>query len=113
MFMRFVGGGIGHKSSDHHDIQQSTMAPNWIEDDAHDHGAQDELEDTFLHKTQDQARADEDVNADGDPDEVDAEEEADYGYVDDSDSDIECASEGSEDSDDESENGDKDEYDVL
>jgi hypothetical protein len=112
MFMRFVGGGIGHKSSDH--IQQST--PNCVEGDAHD-GAQDELEDVFPHNTQDQSQADEDVNADGDPDEVNAnsDEEADYGYADssDGDSDSECASEESEDSDDKAENGGEDEYDVL
>ena len=108
--MRFVGGGIGHKLSDH--IQQSTMAPNYIEDDAHD-GAQDKLEDAFLHKTQDQTQADKDVNADRDLDEVDADdlEEANYSYVDDSDSNVECASDESEDSDDEAENGD--EYNVL
>ena len=99
MFMRFVGGGIGHKATDY--IQQST--PVCVRDEGPD--VQDEG--AVPHGTQDHAQAGEDdVDVDGDPEEGDADEEVDYGYADDLVSD-------DKDSEDEEENDDDDEYDVL
>lgn len=106
MFMRFVGGGIGHKSTDY--IQQDT--PICVHDEAVDEVND---EDIMPINTQGHTQAEENVDADGDQDEVDAEEEADYGYADCLDS--EGGDSEGEDSEDEVENDDEDEpeYDVL
>lgn len=70
MFMRFLGGGIGHKATDH--LQQ--RAPTCVHDEAPD--PQDG--DSIPHNTQDHTQAD----VDGGCEEVDTDEEADYGYAD-------------------------------
>ena len=76
MFMWFLGGGIGHKVTDH--LQQRT--PTGVHDevpDPHD-------EDVIPHNTQDHIDHTqvEDDDGNGDPEEVDTDEEADYGYED-------------------------------
>jgi len=84
--MRFLGGGIGHKTSDH--IQQCT--PTCVHD-----------EDVIPHITQEHTQAD--------PEEAESDEEADYGYVDDLENEL-----GSEDIDSEGEEeDDNDKCDVL
>jgi hypothetical protein len=99
MFMRFVGGGIGHKATDY--IQQST--PVCVRDEAPD--VQDEV--IIPHDTHDHAReGGDDVDVDGDPEEVDIDEEVDYGYGDDLESE-------DKDSEGEEENDDDDEYEKL
>ena len=75
MFMRFVGGGIGHKASDN--IQQQT--PSHISDEAPD--LSDNLEEVIPHNTQDHTRVEGDLYAEGDPEEVDTDKEADYRYT--------------------------------
>jgi len=93
MFMRFVGGGIGHKVTDY--VQQrSPICIHYEEPELPD-------EDVIPHSTpayaqaeegDDEDRGAEEVDPNGDPEEVDAnrgpeevdtDEEADYGYVDD------------------------------
>ena len=108
MFMRFVGGGIGHKASDN--IQQQT--PSHISDEAPD--LSDNPEEVIPHNTQDHARVEGDLYAEGDPEEVDTDEEADYGYTDDRES--ECRDSEGEDSegeDGEGEEGNDDEEDDI
>ena len=87
MFMRFLGGGIGHKVTDH--VEQIT--PTRVRDEAPDlHN-----EDTIPQNMQDHTREDDD-DVVGDPEEVDADEEADYGYADDVESEDEDLGEDSE-----------------
>ena len=86
MFMRFVGGGIGHKSTD--SIQQlerlSTSVPEELEDPIlHD----DQEDITPGPHTQDHVQGGpggEDDDIEGDPEEAGSDEEVDYGYADDS-----------------------------
>jgi hypothetical protein len=68
MFMQFVGGRIGHKSTDY--IQQDT--PICVDDEAADVYNKD----IMPHNTQGHTQAEENIDADGDQDEVDAEKEA-------------------------------------
>jgi hypothetical protein len=80
MFMRFVGGAIGHKPNDY--AQQRPFILESIPDEAPN--LYNDLEGIILHNTQDHAEAEEDDNnVDGDPEEVDSDEEVDFGYIDD------------------------------
>jgi len=73
MFMRFLGGGIGHIATD--DLQQRTSMCGRDEGpDPHD--------EDILDNTQDHTQG-EDDDVDGDPDKLEADEEIDYGYADD------------------------------
>ena len=112
MFMRFVGGGIGHKASDH--MQQSTPTTTaCIQDkglEAHWHD-EDIIHPDAQGHSQEEVNAEEDPeesDAHEDPEEVDADEEADYRYADD----FEIEGEDN-DSELESEEDGNDEYDVL
>jgi hypothetical protein len=79
MFMRFVGGMIGHKLNDY--AQQRPFISESIPDKAPD--LYNDLEGIVLHNTQDYAEAEEDDDdVDGDPKEVDSDEEVDFGYMD-------------------------------
>ena len=69
LFMQFIGGRVGHKSTDY--IQQDT--PIYIDDEAADVYNKD----IMLHNTQGHTQAEENVDADRDQEEVDAEGEAD------------------------------------
>lgn len=75
--MRFVGGGIGHKATDH--LQQRT--PIGVPEEVPD--LQDE---DIQHNTQDHTQEEEDHGNDEedqeDPEEVDTDEEVDYRYAD-------------------------------
>lgn len=100
MFMRFLGGGIGHRATDH--LQQRT--PTCIRDEVPDPHDED-----IPHNRQDHTQA-EDGDGDGDPEEVDTDEEADYGYADD----LESEGEDSEGGDSEGEDSEgKEEIDAA
>ena len=79
MFMHFLGGGIGHKSTDY--LQQTT--PVDVPDDV----SEPQPEDIFPQNTQDHTQAEGANDAEGDSEDSEAhsalaDEEADYGYVD-------------------------------
>ena len=76
MFMRFLGGGIGHKATDH--LQQRT--PTCVHDETSD--PHDDDEDIIPHNAQDHTQVEGDDVLDGDLEEVETDEEADYGYAD-------------------------------
>ena len=112
MFMRFVGGGIGHKASDH--MQQSTPTTTAC---IQDEGLEAHWHDEDIIHSDAQGHSQEEVNTEEDPEESDAEEdleeadvdeEADYGYADD----FKIKGEDN-DSELESEEDGNDKYDVL
>jgi hypothetical protein len=77
MFMRFLGGGIGHQATKH--LEQRT--PNRIREEEPDLSDEDSESDITPHNTEDHTQ-NKDVIMDRDLDEADADEEADYGYAD-------------------------------
>ena len=86
MFMRFLGGGIGHKVTDHLQQRTFTGVHNEVPDPYKEvPDPYDEMpnpnEVIIPHNAQDHTQAGDD-DVEGDPEEVDSDEEADYGYVD-------------------------------
>jgi hypothetical protein len=100
MFMRYLGGGIGHKATEM--FQQHTV------EQAHEFGPDLEEDPVIADDILDEIRPNnDDIDDEEVVDEVDEEEEADYGYGDD----VRCEdgeSDQAEDDDDDDDNGDCD-----
>jgi hypothetical protein len=106
MFMRFVGGGIGHRATDYLEQSVSELAPEIVPD------TQEEIGDDIEIECQDPPFDGDDGDEDGELEEVNSDEEVDFGYGDSADSDGEASDEegGAEregDDDDDDNNFDK------